>query len=177
MKAQLMITVCLALATMACTNTKKSGNNVQQEPAQPEAAVVTAQPVAVVATPLNGYFLKNTYQFTGETDALLFADKEAFDAVLGIGKTMNNQIDTADFAQQIVGAVAMKPVQVKTELKISKAEQTDSTTVDLYLDATKGEAISYSMTPTLVFQFPKAAGITTVNFFANGEKVASVPVK
>lgn len=174
-----MITVCLALATMACTNTKKSGNDTQKDSVKLETAVITEQPaaVAVVVTPLNGYFLKNTYKFTGEADGLLFADQATFDNVLGVAKTMDNKIDAPDFGQQIVGAVALKPVQVKTDMKISKAELAGGTAVDVYVETVKGEAISYSMTPTLVFQFPKTAGVNSVNFFVNGEKVTSVPVK
>lgn len=180
MKTQLMITVCLALATMACTNTKKSGTNTQKDSVKLETATITAQPTAtatVVVTPLNGYFLKNTYTFTGEMDCLLFADQAAFDAVLGVAKTMDNKIDTPAFEQQIVGVIAQKPVRVKTDMKVSKAELIDGTTVNVYVETTKGETLTYTMTPTLVFQFPKTAGVNLVNFFVNGEKVTSVPVK
>ncbi len=177
MKAQVWITVSLLLATMACTNARKNENKTQSDPVKPDTAVVTEQTVAVVATPLNGYFLRNTYQFAGDTDYLLFPNQTAFDAVLGKAKTMGNKIDMPDFGQQIVGAITLKPVRNQTTLTLRKAEVVGGTTVDLYVESTAGEALSYTITPTLVFQFPKTAGIQAVNFYMNGIKAATVPAE
>lgn len=176
MKAHLIL-ISLALVAVACNTTKKSENKDQKDSIRVETATITAQPEVITATLLSGYFLKNTYTFTGGADSFLFPDSAAFDKVLGIGKTMNNQITVPDFAKQTVGAIALKPTQTKTDLAILKVEKTDSSTVAISYEVKTGEALSYSMTPTLVFQFPKVAGVHTVNFMRDGQIVKTLRIE
>ncbi len=167
---------CLAILMTACNTSKKADNDSQQDSIRVETATVAEQPVTTITvTPLKGYFLKNTYKFTADTDCILFPNQAGFDNALGVGKTMDNQISKPDFAGQTVGAIAMKPVQNQTEITISKAEVAGNA-INLYYDVKKGDAITYTITPVLVFQFPHTTGVDTVHFITNGQTVSTLSI-
>lgn len=178
-KTTTVLSICLALTMAACNSTKKTENANGQQANTPEVAI-TEQPAASAVDSvhtLSGYFLKNNYQFTNETDFLLLPDPPTFDSYLGVAKTMDNTIDKPDFAEQIVAAITMKPTNKRTDITISKIEKANNHTTNIYFEVKTGETLTYTLIPLLVFEFPKVAGIDTFNFITNGQTVQSLSLK
>ncbi len=160
------------LICFACSS-KASKNQPQ---ADSTATVEIAPQVLPVSTQLlAGYFLKNTYKVNDDVDCILFPDQASFDKVLGIAKTMTNKVDKPNFEKNIVAAIALKPTKKNTEISISKAEKVNEA-INIYLEQTIGEDLTYTMTPLKVFSFPKESGVSTVNFMMGAKVIKSFPL-
>ncbi len=163
----MLATSCLTLLLMACKGRVGATSNENQEP---ETAALESIPVKM----MSGYFLKNSYQFQEDIACFIFTDQASFDTYLGVGRTMNNQPDQPDFAQNTLAAIACKPADVKTDIAVTKSEIVNGNTVNIHFEIKKGEKLTYTMQPLALFSFEKKAGIRTVNFIENGKTVKEI---
>ncbi len=160
------------MACMACTS-KTSNTKPQQDTLA--TVEVAPQVLPVTVQMLNGYFLKNTYKLSSDTECILFTNQASFDLALGVAKTMNNKIDKPDFEKNIVAGIALKPAKQKTNIVITKAEKAGEM-INVYAEVTIGEAITYTMQPFAVFCFPKEEGVNALNFIVDGKVIRSFPL-
>ncbi len=171
----LKLTCCLLCISMMVACSSKTSKKTDPQPDSTATVEVAPQVFPVTVQTLNGYFLKNTYKLAEDTSCVLFADQASFDTAFGVAKTMNNKVDKPEFDKDVVAAVAMKATKTKTEIAISKAEKVGEM-INVYVEVTTGDALTYTMQPLVVFSFPKEAGINSVNFMMGGEVVKSFPL-
>ncbi len=166
--------ILTSFAVVSCGSGKKT-NESQHSSNAVQSVAPQASASSGVKT-LSGYFLKNNYSLADDTNLLILKNKEAFDNALGIGKTMNNTIDSPDFENSLVMAVALKSTNIHTDLKVTKTELA-GTILNVYATITKGEKQSFSSTPVVVFSVPENPEINQVQLFVNGEKIKSESLK
>ncbi len=168
------LTFCLLCISMMVACSSKA-SKTETQPDSTATVEVAPQVLPVTVQTLNGYFLKNTYKLAEDTACILFADQSSFDKAFGMAKTMTNKVDKPDFDKNVVAAVALKATNTKTEIAISKAEKVDEM-IHVYVEVTKGEPLTYTMQPLVLFSFPKEAGVSSVNFMMDGKVIKSFPL-
>ncbi len=161
------ILFCLALIATSCNGCSSQ----KQKSAETSAAAVGSR--AVEATPVSGYFLKNTYVFDGDTAFFVFGDQASFDKYMGVGRTMSNNPSVPSFAENIVAAIALKPTDVQTAVDVAGVETKGDKAV-VHFEVSPGEKIGYTMTPQILFSFPKTEGLKTVEFVTGGKAVKTI---
>lgn len=175
MKTIKFFTLLLAggILMTACgkTSSEKSEDNQKDSTAVSEA-VKTPEIKTLEAKTLNGYFLKNSKKVENKVEVYQLSDQKTFGEYLGVSKTTNNQIDKPDF-NNIVVAMASKPVQSKAELSVTKTEEVDGKEINVYVDLKEGEPVTFSMQPLLVVSIPKSKDVKVINFIYNNETVKS----
>lgn len=167
--------VVAVISMMLCTACSSKASKTEPQPDSTATVEAAPQVLPVTVQTLNGYFLKNTYKLSESTTCILFTDQVSLSKALGVAKTMTNKVDKPDFTKNVVAAVAMQSTQNKTEIVVSKAERIGDV-ITVYVEATTGEKLSYTMQPLLVFSFPKEEGVNTVNFMMGGKTIQSFPL-
>ncbi len=162
------ILFCLALIATSCGSCSSTKTQTSETKAtRTEDAATTA------VTPIQGYFLKNTYTFDQNMAFFVFNDQASFDNYMGVGRTMSNNPSVPSFTENVVAAIASKPTDIQTAIKVVKVEiQGDKAAV--HFEVSPGEKISYTMTPQILFSFPKTKGLKTVEFFTGGKTVKTI---
>ena len=73
---------------------------------------------------LSGYFAKNTVKFDDNYDFkhLVVTNPKDFDKYFGIAKTMNNQVDKVNFAENSVIAIITRPANISRKIDLIYSE-------------------------------------------------------
>jgi major membrane immunogen (membrane-anchored lipoprotein) len=95
----------------------------------------------------NGYFVKNTFE-DGKYE-LKISDRQTFDSIFGVGKTMNNTPTEIDFEHQFVIAVIYQLTDLQTEMKPEKLVRKNDDLVFDY-EVKIGAQQSYTIRPSLL---------------------------
>lgn len=164
-----VLLACLPLMIYACDSCSS-----RKRQATDIAAVVAQAPIAagtsVQATPIEGYFLKNTYEFDSDTAYFVFLDEASVGAYLGIGKTMGNAPALPSFQENAVAAIALRPTDIDTKIRITQVD-VEGGLADIHFTVERGKKLPYTMQPVAFFYFPKPADLHTVNFYEGAKLV------
>ena len=76
---------------------------------------------------LNGYFVKNTVNFDDNYDFkhIVITNQKDFDKYFGIAKTMTNQVDKVNFAENYVIAIITRPAKISRKIDLIYCELND----------------------------------------------------
>lgn len=123
--------------------------------------------------PLSGYFVKNTIKVTDSLTFWVIDNKQIFDSLFGMGRTMNNTIVQPDFGTQIVIAATMPTSWYGTKIDLAGATLDDNTNdaAVRFITTSSPNKNSYSMTPLWLGTVPKM-GKCTFSFY-NGDKLGT----
>lgn len=164
-----VILFCLALIATSCG----SCSSQKQKTAESSEIPAVRGAATAEATLIQGYFLKNTYTFDGDMAFFVFGDQASFDNYMGAGRTMSNNPSVPSFTKNVVAAIASRPTDIKTAISVTRVEmQGDKAAV--HFEVTPGEKIGYTMTPQILFSFPKTEGLKTVEFVTGGKTVKTI---
>ncbi len=163
-----MITSCNSGKKQSEVSAAESTPTVNEAPA-PEITPVEIQQ-------LSGYFLKNSYELPKEVNIIEVLDKDQMKLAFGVGKTMNNKIDTVDFNANAVIGIALQPTDIKTDLKIEKVEKSGET-LNVYVSLVKGEKQSFTTKPVVLFSVSKLVDVKNLELFIDGNNKDVLPLK
>ncbi len=124
---------------------------------------------------LSGYFVKNDYSFDGDYACFVFDDKDSLTTYLGVGRTMSNNVDEPDFANDMVAAIACRPVSTSTEIVVTKIEKSGEA-ANVHFEVKTGDPISYTIQPLLVFSVSKDDSVRVVKFTTDNKIVKEIPL-
>lgn len=163
--------LCCALLMAACgPNTSRTGLNREEQ-------LDSAENITnVEVKSLQGYFVKNTVKQTDSVTCWVINSPQQQDSILAPAKTMNNTIDTLDFANNIITAVVMRPSELMQDIQLSSSVVTEDE-VHLHF-AMRADTPKRSFTAAALWMgaVPKKTGIKTVKFYSGDQLIRSVPV-
>ncbi len=158
---------CLALIATSCGSCSSQKQKTAETP--------ETRSTEAAATIIQGYFLKNTYIFDQDMAFFVFSDQASFDKYMGVGRTMSNNPSVPSFAADVVAAIASRPTDVQTAIDVVKVEMQGDKAV-AHFEVVPGEKIGYTMTPQVLFSFPKTEGLKTVEFVTGGNVVKTIAI-
>ncbi len=125
------------------------------------------------ATPLKGYFIKNTVEDNGDFQCYVFEDQQAFSQVCGVAATMSSKPDAVDFRNDIVVAIAGKSTNRPTNIQIVKTDLEKGTLTVFIAEEIGEEELTYTLRPLVVATVEKA-GIKKVVFRKGLQDIYSI---
>ncbi len=95
---------------------------------------------------LNNFFVRNDVVLTSFENQFVINDKNEFDKMFGMARTMGNTITPVDFSKYFVAAIIMDETGRETELNIQSVQEQNN---DLYIKYTieRGPERSYTSIP------------------------------
>lgn len=123
-------------------------------------AILVACTEKIAPTYLHGYFLRNDYKVERSGQVVAFENRAAFDAILGVAKTMNNAIDQPDFDKNIVAGIFAGPGERETTITVDKLVRKGKKVI-LNVTIDQKGPMSYTSSPILLFEFPKPHDINS----------------
>lgn len=125
--------------------------------------------------PAAGYFSRNDIRQNDTIACWIFETAAERDSVLGIAKTMNNVIDTADFNKEVMAVVTLAPSSLTQELRLSSATQTEDAAnlhFAIKIDTPKRTSTSAAVWVGIL---PKS-DVKKVNFYRGDEKIKTIDI-
>lgn len=163
-----LLTVGALLLVIACgPNTSQTSE--KREPSYDSAKALTVKPAS-------GYFSRNDIQQNDTIACWVFETTAERDSVLGIAKTMNNVIDTADFNKEIMAAITLMPSSLTQELTLSSATQTDDAAnlhFSIKIDTPKR---TFTSAAVWVGILPKSGDLKKVHFYRGDERIKTIDI-
>jgi hypothetical protein len=130
----------------------------------------------LIVKELDGYFLKNDVKLADDVNFFTVGDQKGFDELLGQAKTMTNAVTIADFKNNMVAVIAMKPSQTLNNIKITKAYCIGS---DVYLDyeivPEAAQEIGYFVSNVKAFEIQRPKQILNVSFVDKNRSMTILP--
>ncbi len=155
MVARLSCFLILAAALCACSFSTEKNTETQ----------ISSQ---VSVKTLNGYFLKNDYQFTDSIEFFVFRNAQEFERYVGIARVMGGNFDTIDFANECAVAIACPPTNRKTDIQFSSVKNENDTLIVNYT-ITRDDKQSYDMLPFSLLRISKQENLKEIRFVRDGE--------
>ena len=105
---------------------------------------------------LSGYFVKNTVKFDDNYDFkhIVVTNQKDFDKYFGIAKTMNNQVDKVNFAENSVIAIITRPANISRKIDLIYSELKDDRLLIRY-HIREGSKNTYAATGLYLATIPR----------------------
>lgn len=124
---------------------------------------------------LENYFLKNTVSPKKNPSVYFVQSKAGLDSLLGIGKTMTNEIRNPDFNTEDLIILAAPATSVQTTIRVDSVKQR-GTDLNIYFTMNTADELSYTITPLAAISVQKVGGIRNLNLVSTYEVVATARV-
>ncbi len=115
-------------------------------------------------TPLNNYFVKNTYKLAPGINCMFISNKAQFEKTFGIAVTMQNDTLAPHFWREYVLAVAISPTYYNMTVSIDRAEL-NGHILNVYCSTTKGGKNTYVSVPLSLVVIERNKNIKTIRFY------------
>ncbi|MDR1025808.1 MAG: copper resistance protein NlpE [Lactobacillus sp.] len=113
---------------------------------------------------LNTYFVKSDIPLEEDNiNYFLIENQEEMDAVLGIAKTMTNEVEKIDFSKELIIAIAYPATNFDSKIVINSLQNISGR---LYLDYsfTQGDEREFSIIPARIISFTKPKNLLDIYF-------------
>ena len=166
MKSYLIILLPAILVSCkpSATTTDADSKNNPTEQASP-----TVKSAPFNASPLQGYFLKNTVATTKAVQIHLIANADEFEAMFGMAKTMTNEITPIDFQTQNVVAIFTAPSESQTTIELPSVT-TAGNTIRVGYKVVTGEKQTFTSNALTLFTVPKEITALDARIFIQPSK-------
>ena len=111
---------------------------------------------------VQGYFLKNGVSQNNGILTFSITDQSTFEKYFGIAKTLTNTVDTVDFDQQLLGAIAIGQAEHEMHITIASVRIENKVAICQY-QVDQGAALSYTISPSLLFTISNT-GVKEIKF-------------
>lgn len=172
---KIIMSVLLAMP-MVVSCSRCSATMSSLSPKAEHQDVVSGQDVVLKAKPITGYFLKNTYSLARDTAFIVFQNRSSFDNAMGMARTMGLKPAEPDFTNDFVVAIALRPTVVQTDIILGKIEKVGDHDIFIHFELRKGNPLSYSMQPVMLFGFQKSENINGISFVSGGNIIQTIVV-
>ncbi len=116
----------------------------------------------ITLTELNGYFIKNTVEFTTDTMFVVLKNKADFNQYFGVAKTMSNSITKPDFEKNYIAAIVLQPSTTVRKVTLTKHHITKGTLTINYKIEEQNDQKSFQTSSLRLFEVPR--NIKTIEF-------------
>lgn len=140
------------------------------------ARAMRLQQKELAVKPAAGYFARNDIKQNDSIACWLFESAIARDSVLGIAKTMNNTIDTADFTREMMAVITLMPSSLTQHLELVSAAQTEEAAhlhFSIRIDTPKR---THNTAAVWAGMLPKTEGLKEVRFYRGDELIKSIDI-
>lgn len=166
----LPIVCCIALA--ACgPNTSRTGEGLHEK-----ADSATDQPTLVQVRPIQGYFVKNTVKQNDSITCWVINSHQQQDSILGVAKTMTNKIDTANFTNEVIAAVVLRPAELTQDIQLASSMIKDNEILLHFTVRVDTPKRSFTAAALWMAAIPKNPDIKTIKFYSGDRLLRSVPL-
>lgn len=171
--------ILLATSTLLALSCNSGGNKSAANGNNDTSLAVKANPVTnLEVQPINGYFVKNNIKITDSLTFLVINNRQSFDSLFGVAKTMSNTIDNPDFGTQLVIAVTMPATFYGTQIQLQSATNNSNNNNAALHFVAKGqpEKNSFSITPLWLGAVPKS-GKSSISLYTGDHLTKTVTEK